>query len=152
MASFLDEWIQETREKSGSCFREETDEELPETITPGAAGYRRCVILADHTTSAAAERFVRVCAKLPRCLIAGRETAGSCDTFGPVSYPLGDGYALVYPISITKEAHEEETAFAGKGVQPDLPIPWTPGDQGTDRDLEALLLRLEEELPCREKA
>ena len=116
-----EEYRQELREKSGRGFLPETDED--DTVIPGRAE-GPVVVLIDTWTRNGAE-MLALAAKRAGALLVGRPTLGTIDYGGDVSLALDERYTLTWPTLITKVAREGNGSM-GRGVAPDVYVPWTP--------------------------
>ena len=100
-----------------------------DTVIPGAAD-KPVVVLTDTWTRDGAETLA-LAAKRAGAYLIGRPTLGTIDLCGDVSYELDERYVLTWSTAITKTAREGAGVF-GRGVAPDLYIPWTPGECSQD--------------------
>lgn len=99
-------------------------EDEPETIRPRGG---KTFILTDSFCEGAAESFALLSKKEGRARLIGRATRGALDYAGIISVRLSDTITFTYPMSITREARDGR-GFQGKGVQPDVYIPFTPAE------------------------
>ena len=126
-----EDYIAELREKAGKGWLHEPDEE--DGVLPGIPGPRP-VVLIDTWTRDGAEALA-LAAKRAGAYLIGRPTLGTLDLCGDVSYALDERYTLTWPTAVTRAAREGHGMF-GRGVQPDLYIPWTPAECRSDRLLD----------------
>lgn len=129
-----EEFIAELAEKAGSGY-------LPEdigddTVIPGLAD-KPVAVLTDTWTRDGAETLA-LAAKRAGAHLIGRPTLGTIDLCGDVSYELDERYVLTWPTAVTKAAREGRGVF-GRGVAPDLYIPWTPAECQGDPLMQAAL-------------
>ncbi len=93
------------------------------------------VILMDNNTASAAEEFIQVVNQSSKVKTLGRATAGINDYSDVLPVTWDDTYTLCYPISKVKELTDVHPLH-GKGIHPDVYIPWTPEHIQHDVDLE----------------
>lgn len=127
-------FIAELREKSGTGYQYEDAGD--DTIVPAMAD-RPVAVLTDTWTRDGAETLALAMKRAGAYLI-GRPTLGTIDLCGDVSYELDERYILTWPTAITKAARDGDGVF-GKGVAPDLCIPWTPAECRDDIPMRAAL-------------
>jgi C-terminal processing protease CtpA/Prc len=126
-----DAYIQELVEKSGQGF---LLEEQPETaVIPGKAP-KTVIVLTDTWCRDEGERFAQA-AQRAGAVLLGRATAGTSDFWGDVHYALDERYVLTWPTAVTKAAYEGH-GLCGKGLSPDVSIPWAPAECHQDVLLE----------------
>lgn len=133
-----DEELAHLKEMEGAGWVEETLdlwEDMPETIHPRGG---ETLILTDSFCEGAAESFALLAKKEGRARLIGRATRGTLDYAGMISVRLCDAITFTYPMSITRDAREGR-GFRGKGVQPDVSIPFTPAECTRDVILERAL-------------
>jgi hypothetical protein len=103
----------------------------------GVAGVRgRTVLLVDRRTAGAAEWLARAARRLGGALVAGRATRGSLDNTCLRALKLDDDFTLVFPTAKYRWAAEGDGTL-GRGVAPDVHLPWTPEQLVRDVDLDA---------------
>ena len=107
-------------------------EDVPERIAP--KGNRVCLLL-DSFCEGAAESFALLAKKEGRAALLGRATRGTLDYSGMITVRLSPEMQLTYPMSITSSAREGK-GFPGKGVQPDIPLAFTPEECTRDLILQ----------------
>ncbi|MCR5527535.1 MAG: hypothetical protein K6F39_09210 [Lachnospiraceae bacterium] len=124
----LEDEIKRFRENSGKgwiCEKEELFEEKDfELIKKGPDDIE---IWIDTWTENEAEEFVLAAGKAGRAVIKGRNTMGNIDYSTPVVVRY-ENCAFTYPISKTKAAFEGH-GVSGKGIAPDVLIPWSPNSE-----------------------
>lgn len=105
----------------------ESGTEMPEKV----------VILTDCHTASSAESLVEIAAKLQKVTVIGRPTMGINDYANLARADLGE-YVLHYPTSRSR-AIDLGLGTRGKGILPDIEIPWTPQHLREDIDLAEAL-------------
>ena len=103
-------------------------EDVPETIHPRG---NRTLLLIDSFCEGPAESFALLAKKEGRAKLLGRATRGSLDYSGMITVLLSQEISFTYPMSITRSAREGE-GFLGRGVQPDVFLPFTPEEATRD--------------------
>lgn len=93
------------------------------------------VVLADRCTGEAAEWLVRAAKSAGYATVMGRATIGSLDNTCPRAVRLDDDLTLILPTATYLEALEGD-ATLGRGIAPDVHIPWTPAQLARDAELE----------------
>ena len=93
------------------------------------------VVLADRCTGEAAEWLVRAAKSAGYATVMGRATIGSLDNTCPRAVRLDDDLTLILPTATYLEAFEGD-ATLGRGIAPDVHIPWTPAQLSRDVELE----------------
>ena len=93
------------------------------------------VVLADRCTGEAAEWLVRAAKSAGYATVMGRATIGSLDNTCPRAVRLDDDLTLILPTATYLEALEGD-ATLGRGIAPDVHIPWTPAQLSRDVELE----------------
>ena len=101
----------------------------------GAQGPLPVVVLADRDTSDAAEWLVRAAKAAGYARVAGRATRGSLDNTCPRTVRLDADFAVTFPTARYLGA-SGANATLGRGIAPDVHIPWTPKHLTRDIDLE----------------
>lgn len=115
----------------GSGWVEETVdlwEDAPESIHPRG---NQTVLLVDSFCEGAAESFALIAKKENRAKLLGRATRGNLDYAGMISVRLSEEFIFTYPMTITRSAREGE-GFLGKGIQPDIFVPFVPEEATED--------------------
>lgn len=118
-------------EKRGAGWVEETLdlwEDVPEAIEPRG---RETVLVIDTFCEGAAEAFALLARREGRAKLVGRATMGSLDYANMISVALSEEMTFTYPMSITKQARDGN-GYKGRGVQPDVNLPFTPEECGAD--------------------
>ena len=69
----------------------------------------------------------------------GRATRGGLDYANLVVAPLDERFSLVYPIAKTEDAHEG-CGLRGRGLAPDVHVPFTPEECMRDLVLKRALV------------
>ena len=127
--------LAELEKKRGAGFiTEEIDlwADIPESISPrGQAVF----LLTDTFTEGAAEAFALLAKKEGRAKLIGRATMGSLDYADMISVALSPEITFTYPMSITLDAAQGR-GYKGKGVQPDVVLPFIPEECLRDLILE----------------
>lgn len=134
--------IQELSEKAGQGMIWEPDEELRQdtTMVGGRGNFRKVILLTDVSCTYAGETFVSLCRKSPRTEALGRPTGGSIDYCNPVSVSFDGRFVFTYPMSKTQAAAEGR-GLSGRGLAPDLYIPWSEQECTEDKLLQEALTR-----------
>ena len=105
------------------------------------AALARVVVLADRCTGEAAEWLVRAAKSAGYATVMGRATIGSLDNTCPRAVRLDDDLTLILPTATYLEALEGD-ATLGRGIAPDVHIPWTPAQLSRDVELETACERV----------
>lgn len=108
---------------------EEDDFEIKGMATPN-----NIYIMTDYFCGSSGETFISNAKKSNKVTVVGRPTMGIMDYFNVVTVDYGD-FELSYSIS---KMHENSFTY-GKGIQPDIYIPWTPAHIEEDQDLNYVL-------------
>ncbi len=133
-------YISELREKAGQGLVAESV--APEdTIIPGYAPSLR-VVLTDTWCRGAGEELA-MAARNAGAVLIGRPTLGTLDYSGLVSCALDERYVLTWPTAITRDAREGRGTM-GRGIQPDVCVPWTPQECAQDVLLDTALNYIQE--------
>lgn len=139
-------WVQAEIDHVEACagkgFVKEAEYE-EEMLFPPAPEGLQTFLLTDVRTSGPAERLAAIaqraaaigCGKV-RCV--GRATRGSLDYASMVEVPLDERFSLVYPTSKTEAAHEGRGTL-GRGLAPDVAVPFTPAECADDVVLRTAL-------------
>ena len=107
----------------------------------GPAAPACVVVLADRCTGEAAEWLVRAAKSAGYATVMGRATIGSLDNTCPRAIRLDDDLTLILPTATYLEALEGD-ATLGRGIAPDVHIPWTPAQLSRDVELETACERV----------
>ena len=105
------------------------------------AALARVVVLADRCTGEAAEWLVRAAKSAGCATVMGRATIGSLDNTCPRAVRLDDDLTLILPTATYLEALEGDPTL-GRGIAPDVHIPWTPAQLSRDVELETACERV----------
>jgi C-terminal processing protease CtpA/Prc len=99
------------------------------------AFHGRTAILVNEHTTGAAEMVAQFAQENQLALIVGMKTPGRLVSRS--AFKLGYGYRIVIPVAAYVSA--KGTQIEGRGITPDLSIPWSFGDavEGTDNQLSA---------------
>lgn len=97
----------------------------------------RVAVLIDYDCGSSGESFAEIASKLEKVTLIGRPTMGICDYSNLAYFDFGE-YVLHYPTSRSK-AIDEGRGTRGRGLQPDIYIPWTPKHIREDVDIEAAM-------------
>ena len=122
--AWLDENLEAVRANRGKGYVRETVEPEDLAITAGPAG-QKVVLLTDTATADAAEWLALTAKQSPRVTQVGRATLGNLDYSNPLAIAFENRFIFVYPMSKTKAA-AEGNGMHGKGVEPDVNVPFTP--------------------------
>lgn len=117
--------VKENYDKGFIEVPEETDFEIKGTSTP-----ENIYILSDYHCGSSGENFISNAKKSGKVTVVGRPTMGIMDYFNVVTVDYGD-FEFWYSIS---KMHENSFTY-GKGIQPDVYIPWTPAHLEEDQDI-----------------
>ncbi len=93
------------------------------------------VVLADRDTSDAAEWLVRAAKSAGYARVAGRATRGSLDNTCLRTVRLDADFSITFPTARYLSA-SGANATLGRGIAPDVHIPWTPEHLSHDIDLD----------------
>ena len=107
----------------------------------GSAAPAHVVVLANRCTGEAAEWLVRAAKSAGYATVMGRATIGSLDNTCPRAVRLDDDLTLILPTATYLEALEGD-ATLGRGITPDVHIPWTPAQLSHDVELETACERV----------
>ncbi|ALC91792.1 hypothetical protein AM500_19885 [Bacillus sp. FJAT-18017] len=115
--------------------------ELP-TVTFSGKNYpKNIIVLSDTYTASAGEMFVDLCKISSKVTVIGRPTAGVNDYANLVIQEWKGLFELWYPTS-RMESIDKGNGTSGKGIAPDIYIPWTPEHTKEDVDLKMALSML----------
>lgn len=93
----------------------------------------KVAILTDCDCASSAESFVEIAARLQKVTVVGRPTMGINDYANLARCDFGE-YVLHYPTSRSR-AIDSGRGTRGKGIPPDVFVPWTPKHIFEDVDL-----------------
>ena len=122
---------EQTRNKGKGFLPAKPDEFL--FPTSGTRYPEKVVVLTDYYCASSAESFVEIASRLQKVTIIGRPTMGVNDYTNLTYFDFGE-YVLHYPTSRSK-AIDSGNGTRGKGLQPDIYVPWTPKNIFEDTEL-----------------
>lgn len=140
-------WVQAEIDHVAACagqgFVKEAEFE-EEMLFPPAPEGQQTFLLTDVYTSGTGERLVSIaqtaaaqgCGKV-RCI--GRATRGSLDYANLIAVAFDEKFSLVYPMAKT-EAAFEGNGILGRGLAPDVQVPFTPAECTEDVVLKRALI------------
>lgn len=140
-------WVQAEIDHVAACagqgFVKEAEFEEDMLFPPAPEG-QKTLLLTDVRTSGSGERLVSIaqraaaqgCGKV-RCV--GRATRGSLDYSNLLAVGLSEKFSLVYPMAKTEAAHEGRGTL-GRGLAPDVYVPFTPAECVQDVVLQTALV------------
>ncbi len=111
---------------------------LPNTFVKGKKNPKEIVVLSDCMCGSSGDSFVEVCKKSRKVKVIGRATMGLNDYANLTLKKWDEGYELWYPTSRLSRI-DKGLGMTGKGIEPNIYIPWTPEHLERDVDLEAAL-------------
>lgn len=111
---------------------------FPETFVKGSNIPKRIAVLSDYMCGSSGDSFVEICKKSNKVIVVGRPTMGLNDYSNLVSKKWIEGFELMYPTSRLSRI-DKGLGMTGKGIQPNIYIPWTPEHLEIDVDLEQAL-------------
>ncbi|WP_347553092.1 S41 family peptidase (plasmid) [Pseudalkalibacillus hwajinpoensis] len=128
--------IEELENHRGEGFVELNLSELEEDlIFETKPGPKKVIILSDVYCGSAGDSFVETCKHSSKVTVLGRPTLGMND-YANVAFKEWDNrFKLMYPTSKSSRV-DEGKGMSGKGIQPDVYVPWTPLHLEQDVDLE----------------
>ncbi len=130
------EQIKEQKQNRGRGFLPAKPDEFlfPEN---GTEMPEKVAILIDHDCASSAESLVEIASRLQKVVLIGRPTMGINDYANLARFDFGE-YVLHYPTSRSK-AIDEGRGTRGKGIVPDIYVPWTPKHIFEDVDLSVAI-------------
>jgi len=128
-------YIEELRSKAGAGYIPEKEQTERGVILPRIRG--TVTVLTDTACRDAGEAFV-LAAKRAGAKLIGRPTMGTLDYCGDVSVLLGERFVLSFPTAVTVQARNG-AGMKGRGIEPDVRIPYTPGECRNDSVLAAAM-------------
>lgn len=140
-------WVQAEIDHVAACagqgFVKEAEFEEDMLFPPAPAG-QKTLLLTDVRTSGPAERLAAIARRAAaqgcgKVRSVGRATRGGLDYANLVVAPLDERFSLVYPIAKTEDAHEGR-GLRGRGLAPDVHVPFTPEECMRDLVLERALV------------
>ena len=134
----IDDLIEELHQKVDTGFTAEVPEPPEDRVLLPHKGILKVVVLTDTYCENDAEAFVLRASGFPKVTLLGRATMGTLDYTDLVVLPVDEKVSLIYPMS-KSEAAMQGKGCIGKGISPDIYIPWTPEECEKDRLMEAAL-------------
>ncbi|WP_391122626.1 S41 family peptidase [Psychrobacillus sp. L3] len=136
---FLHVFKREWEKNKGKGFVEFDFTELfTDTFIKGSNSPMRIVVLSDYMCGSSGDSFVEVCKKSSKVVVVGRPTMGLNDYANLVTKKWTEGFELMYPTSRLSRI-DKGLGMTGKGIEPNIYIPWTPKHIDFDIDLEKAL-------------
>ncbi len=135
---FIEQIEEQIRNKGKGFLPAKPDEFL--FPTSGTRYPEKVVVLTDCYCASSAESFVEIASHLQKVTIVGRPTMGINDYANLSRFDFGD-YVLHYPTSRSK-AIDAGRGTRGRGIAPDIYVPWTPKHIFEDVDLAVAMERL----------
>lgn len=127
--------IKELENHRGEGFVELNLSELEEDLVfETKPGPRKVIILSDVYCGSSGDSFVETCKHSSKVTVMGRPTLGMNDYANVAFEVWHNRFQLMYPTSKSSRV-EEGKGMSGKGVQPDIYVPWTPSHLQQDVDL-----------------
>ena len=104
----------------------------PRIVQPHGAWQftRPVVVIAGRAGFSATESFVAAMRTLPNVMVIGDTTGGASGN--PVTFALNNGWQVTVPRWL--EFGPDRVPIEGRGVAPNLPIPWLPSQYDSERD------------------
>ncbi len=127
-------YIRELEAKAGRGFVLESE---PGRDTPVRARARRVTVLTDTWCRGAGETLA-LAARRGGARLIGRPTMGTLDYCQPLGLVLDGRYLFQWPGAVTRQAREGR-GYLGRGIEPDVYIPFTPEELAHDALLDAAL-------------
>jgi len=91
---------------------------------------RPVVVIAGRAGFSATESFVAAMRMLPNVMVIGDTTGGASGN--PATFPLANGWQFTVPRWL--EFTPDRQAIEGRGVAPQVAIPWAPSTYDSERD------------------
>lgn len=136
---FLKVFEKEWQSNKGKGFVEfDFSSLLPDTFIKGSNNPKKIVVLSDYMCGSSGDSFVEICKKSNKVIVIGRPTMGLNDYANLVSIEWPEGFEFMYPTSRLSRI-DKGMGMTGKGIEPDIYIPWTPQHLNSDIDLEKAL-------------
>lgn len=107
-------------------------------------GPKKVLVLTDVFCGSSGESFVEICKKSSKVTVLGRPTAGLNDYANLALMKWTSKFELWYPTSRDSRI-DHDRGMSGRGVAPDIYIPWTPQHIKEDMDLKEATRILESE-------
>lgn len=127
-------YVRELEGKAGLGLTAECEAASP---VPVRARAKRVVVLTDGLCRDAGETLA-LAARRAGARLIGRETMGTHDLCGDVAAVLDGRFVFRWPTAISKAAYEGRS-MPGRGIEPDVIIPFDPDELRHDRLLQAAL-------------
>ena len=136
---FLKIFIREWKKNKGKGLVEFNFEDImPITFVKGYKKPKLITVLTDCMCGSSGDSFVEICKKSNKVIVIGRPTMGLNDYANLVSKKWSEGFEFMYPTSRLSRI-DKGLGMTGKGIEPDLYVPWTPQHLNLDVDLEKAL-------------
>jgi hypothetical protein len=136
---FLKVFIREWEKNKGKGFVEFDFEDIvPDTFVKGTNNPKLVAVLSDYMCGSSGDSFVELCKKSSKVRVIGRATKGLNDYANLISRNWDEGFQFMYPTSRLSRI-DRGMGMTGKGIAPDLYVPWTPEHLNRDADLEKAL-------------
>jgi hypothetical protein len=132
---FLKEW---ERNKGKGFVEFDFGELIPDTFVIGSKHPKKIIVLSDVMCGSSGDSFVEVCKKSNKVTVMGRATLGVNDYSNLATKRWDEGFELMYPTSRLSRIDKGE-GMTGKGIEPDIYIPWTPKHLETGVDVKRAL-------------
>lgn len=133
---FLKVFIREWQKNKGKGFVEfDFKDIVPDTYVKGAKYPKSVAVLSDYMCGSSGDSFVELCKKSSKVRVIGRPTKGLNDYANLISKHWDNGFEFMYPTSRLSRI-DRGMGMTGKGIAPDLYVPWTPEHLKRDVDLE----------------
>lgn len=136
---FIEQIEEQIRNKGKGFLPAKPDEFL--FPTSGTHYPEKVVVLTDCNCASSAESFVEIASRLQKVTVIGRPTMGINDYANLTRFDFGE-YVLHYPTSRSR-AIDSGNGTRGKGLQPDIYVPWTPKNIFEDTELSVAVNWLE---------
>lgn len=128
----LEEQIDLFDRNKGKGLIEDSDED--NYLIEGRPTPAKVYVLSDYYCASSGDTFVANVKNSPKVTVVGRATMGIIDYMNVVTMDYSD-YEFGYSIAKMNQKY----ATNGKGVAPDIYIPWTPAHLKEDKDLAYVL-------------
>ena len=141
LKAYKDQW----EKHQGNEFVEfNFDTFLPDTFVKGTDYPKKVVILTDSGCASSGESFVELCKKSNKVTVLGRPTMGVNDYANLVTQEWQEGFELMYASSRLSRI-DQGLGMTGKGIEPNVYVPWTPEHVERDVDLQKAVEYLRKE-------
>ncbi|UOQ84934.1 S41 family peptidase [Gracilibacillus salinarum] len=104
-------------------------------------GPEKVTVLTDVYCGSSGDSFVELCKNSSKVIVMGRPTLGLNDYANIAIMELADKFELWYPTTKLSRV-DEGKGMSGKGIQPDIYIPWSPQHIKEDVDLKEALQKV----------